>query len=66
VLLGYGKIWILKDFIGGDSTKIEIQEIDLGVRTQLESVCFTNNNTLLLSDEVRDDTGGNLYPYVLD
>lgn len=63
VLLSYGKIWILKDFIGGDTSKLDIQEIDLGVRTQLESVCFTSNNTLLLSDEKRDDTGGNLYSY---
>ncbi|MFK7813095.1 MAG: hypothetical protein AB8B59_11410, partial [Maribacter sp.] len=65
VLLGYGKIWVLSDFYGGDISKTIIEEIDLGIRTQLESVCFTDNKTLLLSDEVREDIGGNLYSFKL-
>jgi hypothetical protein len=66
VLLSYGKLWTLRNFSMDALTEGNLKEIDLGVRTQLESVCFTSNNTLLLSDEVRDDTGGNLYSYVLD
>ena len=66
VLLGYGNIWILSNFNGGDISEVDIEEIDLGVRTQLESVCFIDNITLLLSDEVRDGTGGNLYSYKLE
>lgn len=65
VLLGYGKLWTLTDFPEDDFLKGKLTEIDLGVRTQLESVCFKNANTLLLSDEVRDNTGGNLYSYSL-
>lgn len=66
VLLGYGKLWIITDFLKDDFSKGNIEEIDLGLRTQLESVCFTGNKTLLLSDEVREGTGGNLYSFTLN
>ncbi len=65
VLLGYGKLWTLTDFPEDDFSKGKLREIDLGVRTQLESVCFKDDTTLLLSDEVRDNEGGNLYSYTL-
>jgi hypothetical protein len=65
VLLGYGKLYTLTDFTEDDFSKGKLTEIDLGVRTQLESVCFKNANTLLLSDEVRNNKGGNLYSYTL-
>lgn len=66
VLLSYGKLWTITNFSVDKLSKGNIEEIDLGIRTQLESICFTDNNTLLLSDEVRNDTGGNLYSYILD
>ena len=65
VLLGYGKLWMLRDFPEDNFSKGNLTEIDLGIRTQLESVCFKDANTLLLSDEVRDNEGGNLYCYSL-
>lgn len=65
VLLGYGKLWTLTGFSGDDFARGQLKEIDLGVRTQLESVCFKDNSTLLLSDEVRGGQGGNLYSYLL-
>ena len=40
-----------------------MQEIDLGARSQLESVCFLNDDTLLISDEKAHSEGGNLYTY---
>jgi hypothetical protein len=63
VLLSYGKLWIIENFTFDDFSKGKIKEIDLGVRTQLESVCFLDKNTLLLSDEKRRNTGGNLYSF---
>lgn len=60
-LLGYGKVWIYSNFTGDDFSRGKLQTIDLNVRTQLESLCYLNNNTLLISDEVRKKTGGNLY-----
>ena len=60
-LLGYGKLWIFTDFKWDDFSKGKMKTIDLGATTQLESICFLNNDTLLLSDEERGNTGGNLY-----
>lgn len=66
VLLGNGTLWVFTDFVLDnffDSGTLET--IDLGVYTQLESVSFVDNNTLLLSDEESGKTGRNLYSYVL-
>ncbi|WP_149274624.1 hypothetical protein [Pareuzebyella sediminis] len=63
VLLGSGKLWILTHFDFDNFSKATIEEIDLGVRTQLESVCFVDDKTLLLSDEENSSGGGNLYSY---
>ncbi|MGB5668601.1 MAG: hypothetical protein WBM53_17330 [Maribacter sp.] len=60
-LLGYGKLWVFTDFKWDDFSKGKMKTIDLGATTQLESICFLNNGTLLLSDEERGNTGGNLY-----
>jgi len=66
VLLGYGKLWLFSDFNQDDFTEGKVREIDHGTRTQLESVCFVDNHTLLLSDEQVLNTGRNLYVYKLD
>ena len=65
VFLSYGKLWVVTNFDWDDFSQGTIEEIDLGVRTQLESVCFIDNTTLLLSDEERGPTGGNLYQFKL-
>lgn len=65
VLLTYGKLWTITNFSLDALPEGTIKEIDLGVRTQLESICFTDENTLLLSDEIRKGSGGNLYSYTL-
>lgn len=65
VLLGSGKLWLLTNFTFDDFSGADIEEIDLGVRTQLESVCFIDDKTLLLSDEENSAGGGNLYSYRL-
>ncbi|WP_273568204.1 hypothetical protein [Maribacter halichondriae] len=63
VLMGYGKLWVVSDFTFEDFSKATIEEIDFGVRTQLESVCFKNDSTLLLSDEETGNEGRNLYSF---
>ena len=65
VLLSYGKLWVFSNFSGDDFTKGDISFINLGATTQLESVCFLNNSTLILSDEKRGETGRNLYSFSL-
>ena len=61
IALSYGKLFIFTDFTGDDFSNGKIEEIDLGIRTQLESICFINEHTVLLSDERSNDTGNNLY-----
>lgn len=60
-LLGYGKLWLFTDFKWDDFSNGKMKTLNLGVSTQLESLCFWNDDTLLLSDEERGNTGGNLY-----
>ncbi|SDE93669.1 hypothetical protein [Cellulophaga baltica] len=65
VILGYGFLWIYSDFKGDDFINGTLKTIDLGATTQIESVCFKDDNTLLISDEERAKTGQNLYSYSL-
>ena len=62
-LLGYGKLWLFTNFELSKFFKGELRTIDLGIRTQLESISFLNNKTLLLSDEQLKHRGRNLYSY---
>jgi len=65
VLLGYGTLWLITEFDLPNFSKGTVQFIDLGVRTQLEAVCFKDNTTILLSDEENHNTGQNLYTFKL-
>lgn len=65
VALSYGKLFIFTNFTWDDFSKGSLEEIDLGVRTQLESIIFIDENTVLLSDERSKGSGGNLYCYTL-
>lgn len=65
VALSYGKLFVFTDFTWDDFSKGKMKEIDLGARSQLESICFLNNQTLLLSDERSHGSGGNLYTFTL-
>ncbi len=64
-ILGYGKLWLVTDFDLNNFSKKTVVQVDLGVRTQLEAVCFLNDNVLLLSDEATGPTGRNLYSYTI-
>ncbi len=66
VLLGYGFLWIFSEFNTDNFTSGKLTTIDLGATTQLESVCFKDNNTLLISDEERANTGRNLYSFSIN
>ncbi|WP_298504041.1 hypothetical protein [uncultured Maribacter sp.] len=66
VLLSYGKLFVISDFKGDTFSKGKIKTIDLGTSNQLESVCFLNKKTLLLSDEKKGPTGRNMYSFNLD
>ena len=61
--LGYGKLWLFTNFDLSNFFEGDLKTIDLGIRTQLESISFLNNKTLLLSDEQLNKTGRNLYSF---
>lgn len=60
-LLTHSKIWIFENFsednlIGGKTSVYELKHI-----TQKESICYKNNQTVLIADEKSNKTGGNVY-----
>ncbi len=65
VLIGYGRIYLLSDFSFPKVNEAKITPIDLAYETQIESVCFVNDSTLLIADEQSKTKGRNLYKYLL-
>lgn len=65
VALSYGKLFVFTDFVLDDFSKSNMTTIDLGARTQLESICFLDDNTLLMADEESHGRDGNLYSYIV-
>lgn len=65
-VLGHGLLWVFTDFTLPDFTKGKMHTLVLGSSTQLESVCFQDDTTLLLSDEESGNTGRNLYSFKLE
>lgn len=66
VLLSNGKLWIYKDIQPENLSLSKATVINLNIGTQLEAVCFLDNQTLLLSDERNKNVGGNLYSFKIN
>ena len=64
-LIGYGRLYLLSDFSFPNIPRATVNTIDLGYTTQIESVCFLNDSTLLIADEQSKTKGRNLYKYLL-
>lgn len=60
-VLTQGKIWLIEKFKKDDILSGKIASYDLKDLTQKESILFENNQTLLLSDEAKKKTGGQVY-----
>ncbi|MDT0538317.1 hypothetical protein [Croceitalea sp. P059] len=65
VLIGYGYLYLIKNFQVNMISESQFETIYLKHETQIESVCFLNNSTLLIADEQSKTKGRNLYNYVL-
>jgi hypothetical protein len=63
VALSNGKLFVFENFTLDDFSTGDMTTIDLGARTQLESVCFLTDDTLIVADESSHGFGGNLYTY---
>lgn len=64
-LIGYGYLYMAKDFDITDISNIQFETIYLKHETQIESVCFLNDSSLLIADEQSKTKGRNLYRYSL-
>ncbi|SFB66782.1 hypothetical protein SAMN04487891_101167 [Flagellimonas taeanensis] len=65
-LLSYGLVFLLTDFELSDFSKASIKTIDLNCQTQIESICFLDDKTLLIADEQNRYGGRSLYQFKLD
>ncbi|MDC6364166.1 MULTISPECIES: hypothetical protein [Flavobacteriaceae] len=65
-LLSYGFVFLMTDFDLSNITKAHIKIIDLNSSTQIESIGFLDNSTLLLADEENKKTGRKLYRFKLN
>lgn len=65
-LLNHKSVWLFTDFTGDDFFSGQATEFPFGHRSQKESVCFKDANTLYISDERRWGEGGKLYEFVLN
>lgn len=62
-LIGYGYLYLGKDFDINTISETKFDSIYLRHETQIESVCFLNDTTLLIADEQSKTKGRNLYSY---
>lgn len=60
-LLAYDKVWLCSEFEDGKLFSGKVIQLDLGDRTQKESICFKDGTTLYIADEMSGIKGGNLY-----
>lgn len=61
VLLTGDKVFVLTGFGEGNFTRVKMQIHELGFASQKESICFMDNETLLIADEKEKKTGGKTY-----
>lgn len=66
VLLSHNAVWKFTDFKGDDFLGGTVKKYDLGHTSQKESICFTDDNTVYISDEETHGSGRNLYVFLLD
>ncbi|APD06213.1 hypothetical protein UJ101_00674 [Flavobacteriaceae bacterium UJ101] len=60
-LLGHDKVWLFHNFQQDHFFNGSLKIIELEHNSQKESLCFLNNQTLLIADEKKKNEGGNLY-----
>lgn len=66
VLLDSERLWLFENWQGDDFFSGDAYKIDLGIVTQKEAVTFTDNNTIIFTDEEFSGIGRNSYMIKLD
>jgi hypothetical protein len=66
VLLDSTSIWLFENFLDDKFFSGDVSRIDLGIITQKEAITFSDNNTVIFTDEEFNGIGGNAYVIKLD
>ena len=66
VLLDSERLWLFENWQGDDFFSGDAYKIDLGIVTQKEAVTFSDNNTIIFTDEEFSGIGRNSYMIKLD
>lgn len=65
-LLSYGRLFLFGTTALSDLTEAKVKAIDLNTSTQIESICFLDNKTVLIADEQNRFGGRKLYKFQWD
>jgi hypothetical protein len=65
-LLSYGKLFLLNSASLSNISEAKVRTIELHQMTQIESVCFLDNKTVMIADEQNRFGGRKLYKFQLD
>ncbi|GMN06946.1 hypothetical protein MTsPCn5_23350 [Croceitalea sp. MTPC5] len=65
-LIGYGYLYTATNVDLNHLSDTQFKTTDLNYNTQIESVCFINDSTLLIADEQSKSKGRNLYRFILN
>ncbi len=60
-LLTHSKIWVFENFTDDNFTSGKTSIFELNHNTQKESICYKDDQTLLIADEKSKKIGGNVY-----
>jgi len=66
VLLTHDKLWMISGFGKDDFLNAKIETFEFEYKSQKEGVCFKDNNSVYITDELNKSEGGNLYEFELN
>lgn len=66
VLLNHNKLWKISDFKGDDFFSGTLQKRPFNHNSQKEGICFKTDTTVIITDERKNKTGGNIYSFNID
>lgn len=65
-LLSYGKLFLINTSVLSNLCEAKVRTIDLNTPTQIESICFLDDKTVLIADEQNRFGGRKLYKFQWD
>lgn len=63
VLQSYGYLYVIKGFAEDNFNQVQVKRIFLNYESQMESVCFLNDDEIIIADEQSKTKGRNLYQF---